>query len=234
MPTELITVLDVDTRDEALQIAEAVGGCPWLKVGAQLFTREGPEVVRALQEQGKRLFLDLKYHDIPNTVAAAARAAAELGVELFTVHAAGGRAMIAAAREAVEGTQARILAVTVLTSLSAEALRDEVGMSDPPEAAVRRLGQLAVESGAHGLVCSPLELEALRAAVGSEPTLVTPGVRPAWASTDDQARVMTPAEAAEAGSDFIVVGRPILRHTDPAAAVRRIQDELQGAAGATP
>jgi orotidine-5'-phosphate decarboxylase len=233
MPTELITVLDVDTREEALEIADAVGGCQWLKVGAQLFTREGPSVVRALQERGKRIFLDLKYHDIPNTVKKAAAGAAGLGADLFTLHASGGRAMVAAAREAVEGTATRILAVTVLTSLSEEALRDDVGVRATPEETVVRWGRMAVEAGAHGLVCSPREIGPLRAAVGPGPLIVTPGVRPDWASTDDQARVMTPREAAAAGADFIVVGRPILRHAHPAEAVRLILQELAEASGGT-
>lgn len=226
MSTELIVVLDVDTRAEALDTVGACGDCGWFKVGAQLFTRCGPGIVLELLELGKSVFLDLKYHDIPNTVAKAAQAAADLGAGLFTLHASGGRKMIEAAREAVEGSATRILAVTVLTSLSDEMLRDEVGLPETAAEAVARLARLAVGSGAHGVVSSPREIALIRDAVGPEPLVVTPGIRPVWASTDDQARVMTPREAAEAGADFIVVGRPILRHENPAEAVRLILEEL--------
>lgn len=181
------------------------------------------EEVRAL---GRRVFLDLKYHDIPNTVASAARAAAALGVDLITIHAAGGSRMIAAAREAVEGTATQILAVTVLTSINEAVLRHEVGMPESPEDSVKRLARLAVDAGAHGLVASPWEITAIRQTVGKEPLVVTPGIRPAWASTDDQARVMTPSEAAKLGADYIVVVRPILKHDNPAHAVSLILQEL--------
>jgi len=226
--TELIVVLDVDTRDEALRLVEACGECRWFKIGVQLFTRCGPDVVREVQTLGKNVFLDLKFHDIPNTVGAAARAAADLGVGLFTIHASGAAQMIAAARAAVEGTNSRILAVTVLTSLSDDILRREVGIPETAVQAVPRLARLAIDAGAHGVVSSPQEIEAIRRAVGRDALVVTPGVRPAWASQDDQARVLTPREAAEAGASFVVVGRPILRHACPAEAVRLIQEELKG------
>ncbi|MBN2308971.1 MAG: orotidine-5'-phosphate decarboxylase [Candidatus Hydrogenedentes bacterium] len=224
--TQLIAVLDVDTREEALAIVEAAEGCRWFKIGSQLFTRCGPEIVRDVLALGKKVFLDLKFHDIPNTVGHAARAAADLGVDLFTLHAAGGRKMIAAAHEAVKGTKTRILAVTVLTSLSDKMLRSEVGLYETAADAVARYAILAVDTGAHGVVCSPQEIGIVRNVVGDEPLIVTPGVRPAWASTDDQARVMTPGQAAEAGADFIVVGRPIVKHDNPAEAVRLILEEL--------
>lgn len=226
MPTELIVVLDMDTREEALAAVRACGSCQWFKIGAQLFTRCGPEIVREVQQLGKRVFLDLKYHDIPNTVAHAAKAAADLGAGLMTLHASGGKAMIEAARKAVEGSDTRILAVTVLTSISDNVLRDEVGMRESAEEAVRRLAVQAVNSGAHGVVCSPREIRVLREAFGGEPLIVTPGVRPAWASKDDQARVMTPREAALAGASMVVVGRPILKHSDPAEAAALIKEEL--------
>jgi orotidine-5'-phosphate decarboxylase len=226
-PTQLISVLDVDTRDEALAVVEACGDAVgWFKVGAQLFTRCGPGVVREIQNLGKGVMLDLKYHDIPNTVAKAALAAAHLDVELFTVHASGGRAMLEAAREAIEGHPARMLAVTVLTSFSDNTLRADLNVQETAAEAVARLAKMAVEAGAHGLVCSPQEIGLVREAVGPEPLVVTPGIRPAWASTDDQARVMTPAQAAEAGADYIVVGRPILNAPDPADAARRVLKEL--------
>lgn len=226
MSTQLIVGLDVDTREQALQAVGACRGCEWFKIGSQLFTRCGPSIVEEVRGLGKRIFLDLKYHDIPNTVASAARAAAGLDVSLLTFHAAGGRKMIAAAREAVEGTQTRLLAVTVLTSLSEGELRSEVGLPETPAEAVRRYARLAVESGAHGLVASPWEIEAIRETVGPDPLVVTPGIRPRWAGADDQARIMTPREAARHGADFVVVVRPILRHQDPSEAVRLIQEEL--------
>jgi orotidine-5'-phosphate decarboxylase len=228
MPTELIVGLDLDTRDQALTATVVCRGCEWLKIGSQLFTRCGPQIVHEVMGLGKKVFLDLKYHDIPNTVASACRAAGDLGVSLLTLHASGGRKMIAAAREAVEGTEARLLAVTVLTSLSEEALRNEVGLPETPEAAVRRYAKQSVESGAHGIVCSPWEIETVREAVGPEPLIVTPGIRPRWSATDDQARIMTPREAAERGANFIVVSRPVLKHADPAEAIGLILEELNG------
>lgn len=226
MSTELIVGLDLDTREAALTAVAACGECRWFKIGAQLFTRCGPAIVHELRALGKNVFLDLKFHDIPNTVAHAAKAAADLDAGLFTLHASGGRKMIAAAREAVEGTAARILAVTILTSLSDEMVRHEIGIPETAAQAVPRLAKFAVESGAHGIVCSAQEIRLVREAVGREPLIVTPGIRPAWAGKDDQARVMTPREAAAAGADMIVVVRPILKHAQPAEAVRMILEEL--------
>jgi len=229
MATELITALDVDTESEALEAVKACAGCMWFKVGLQLFVRSGPQIVTTIRESGEnRVFLDLKYHDIPNTVGQAARSAADLGASLITLHAAGGRKMIAAAREAVEGTDTRILAVTVLTSLDDRMLRDEVGLPETAREAVPRLARMAVESGAHGVVASPHEASGVRAVVGKEALLVTPGIRPAWASAGDQARFTTPREAAEAGADFIVVGRPILKSPNPGEAVEHVLKELRG------
>lgn len=223
---ELIVVLDVDTEKEVLGIVAACGMCSWFKVGAQLFTRLGPDIVRKIQGLGKNVFLDLKYHDIPNTVQAAVRAATALDAGLITLHASGGCAMIQAARKAVEGSRSRLLAVTVLTSLDAAALRHEIGLPETPEEAVARLARMAFEAGAHGLVCSPHEIVPVRAALGDAPILVTPGVRPSWASHDDQARVMTPEEAARNGADMVVVGRPILTHADPAWAAQNILEAM--------
>jgi orotidine-5'-phosphate decarboxylase len=226
VPTNLIVGLDVDTREQALNAVHACQGCDWFKIGSQLFTRCGPSIVREVLGLDKQVFLDLKYHDIPNTVGSACRAASELGVSLLTLHAAGGRKMIAAAREAVEGTQTRLLAVTVLTSLDEQALRNDVGLPESPAEAVRRYAKLAVESGAHGLVCSPWEIELVREAVGPGPLIVTPGIRPHWASADDQARIMTPREAAQRGATHIVIVRPILKHADPSEAVKLVLEEL--------
>ena len=226
MATELIVVLDVDDAKDALSIVERCEGCEWFKVGSQLFTRSGPGIVKELQDRGKRVMLDLKFHDIPNTVGAGAKAAADLGVGMFTVHASGGLAMMWSARRAVTDTATQILAVTVLTSLTEEMLREEVGMGESPKEAVPRLATLAVEGGAQGIVCSPLEIGLVRGAVGPGPLVVTPGIRPAWSKAGDQKRVMTPGDAAKAGADFIVVGRPILEHEDPGVAVRLIREEL--------
>ena len=223
---ELIVVLDVDKADDALALVEKCEGCTWFKVGMQLFARCGPGIVSEIRGRGKKVMLDLKFHDIPNTVKNASRAAADLGVGMFTVHATGGKRMIEAAREAMEGTESRVLAVTVLTSMSEETLRNEVGIQEPPGEAVPRLASMAVDAGAHGVVCSPLEVELVRQAVGAGPILVTPGVRPEWSSRDDQQRVMTPGDAARAGADFVVIGRPILHHDDPAVAVGLIEKEL--------
>jgi len=223
---ELIVGLDLDNRNAALAAVEACGICSWFKVGFQLFTREGPAIVRDIRALGKNVFLDLKFHDIPNTVAQGARAAADLGAGLCTAHASGGRKMMEAARRAVEGTSTQILAVTILTSLSDGMLRDEVGLPETAAEAVPRLAQMAISAGAHGVVCSPQEIGAVRQAVGPEPLIVTPGVRQVWAPKDDQARVMTPRDAALAGANMIVVVRPILKHPHPEEAVQRILEEL--------
>jgi len=195
-----------------------------LKVGLELFAAEGPTVVRAAAGLGRPVFLDLKLHDIPNTVEGAARSAARSGASLLTVHAAGGPDMVSAAVRGA-GPGVRVLAVTVLTSLDAAAL-EAVGLAGPPEAAVVRLARLAVAAGAGGLVCSPHEVAAVRAAVGKGPLLVVPGVRPPGSERGDQARVATPAEAVRSGADVIVIGRPLSRAPDPAAAARAIAATL--------
>jgi orotidine-5'-phosphate decarboxylase len=219
-------VLDVDSREEAARVVRSCGDCDCFKIGSQLFTCEGPEVVREVQAMGKRIMLDLKFHDIPNTVGKAAKSAADLGVGMFTLHASGGRSMIEAARSSVEGTDTHILAVTVLTSLSEAMLREEVGMPESPEEAVVRLATMAVDAGAHGVVCSPKEIPLVRGAIGGQALVVTPGIRPAWASQDDQQRVLTPADAARKGASHVVVGRPIVNHRDPSEAVALIKREL--------
>jgi orotidine-5'-phosphate decarboxylase len=225
--TELIVVLDVDIREVALKTVAQCEGCTWFKIGSQLFTRCGPEIVREVQVMNRRVMLDLKFHDIPNTVAHAAKAAADLQVGLCTLHASGGRKMIQAARAAVEGSGTALLAVTILTSLSEQELREEIGIAETPAQAVKRLAAQAIDAGAHGIVCSPQEIALVREAVGPGPLIVTPGIRPAWAGQDDQTRIMTPREAKEAGASMIVVGRPILKHANPAEAVRMIQEELE-------
>jgi orotidine-5'-phosphate decarboxylase len=195
-----------------------------LKVGLELFAAEGPPAVRAAAALGLPVFLDLKLHDIPNTVEGAARSGAALGAALLTVHAAGGAEMVRAAVRGA-GPGVRVLAVTVLTSLDGAAL-EAIGLAGPPEEAVVRLARLAVSAGAGGLVCSPQEVGAVRAAIGPSPLLVVPGVRPAGAATGDQARVATPEEAVRAGADVIVVGRPLREGGDPAATARAIAATL--------
>jgi orotidine-5'-phosphate decarboxylase len=195
-----------------------------LKVGLELFVAEGPPAVRAAAALGRPVFLDPKLHDIPNTVEGAASSAVAGGVALLTVHAAGGAEMIRAAVRGA-GPAVRVLAVTVLTSLDAAAL-DSVGLAGPPEAAVVRLARVAVGAGAGGIVCSPHEVGAVRAAVGPGPLLVVPGVRPPGAARGDQARVATPAEAVRAGADVIVVGRPLRDAPDPARAAAELAAAL--------
>lgn len=206
-----------------------------LKVGKELFTQEGPELVRRLVGQGHDVFLDLKFHDIPNTVARACEAAAELGVWMMNVHASGGSRMMKAASEALAGIgkdRPLLIAVTVLTSMGQDDL-SETGVTASPEQQVLRLARLAGMSGLDGVVCSPREASGLRAAMGDGFKLVTPGVRLAGASADDQTRVLTPADAIRAGSDYLVIGRPVTKAADPMAALADIQREVSEAQQAT-
>ncbi|MBM3307043.1 MAG: orotidine-5'-phosphate decarboxylase [Candidatus Eisenbacteria bacterium] len=227
--SRLIVALDVPTRSEALSFARRVGPhAGFLKVGSRLFTAEGPDLVRALKSAGHGIFLDLKYHDIPNTVAEAAAAAAGLGVDFFDVHASGGADMVRAAAEASREEASRLglprprlLAVTVLTSMPSTVEQ------------VTQLARLARDAGADGVVASAQEARAVRDVTGSGFVIVTPGIRPAGAGRNDQRRVATPAEAVASGADYIVVGRPVLAADDPAAAARAIVEEMQSA-GVTP
>ncbi len=200
-----------------------------LKVGKELFTRGGPALVERLTGLGYEVFLDLKYHDIPNTVAGAVRAAAALGVWMVNVHALGGRRMIEAAREALEQERHRplLIAVTILTSMAQEDIA-EIGLEGTPVDNVLRLASLTQRAGADGVVCSPQEVVPLRETIGNEFTLVTPGIRPAWSATGDQKRIKTPAEAIADGADYLVIGRPITGAEDPLVALGRIEDELKG------
>ncbi|MDZ7595283.1 MAG: orotidine-5'-phosphate decarboxylase [Thiobacillus sp.] len=199
-----------------------------LKVGKELFTVAGPELVRVLVARGFEVFLDLKFHDIPNTVAAACRAAAGLGVWMLNVHASGGRRMMTAAQQALADMpqRPRLIAVTVLTSMSAEDLI-EVGVSDAPADQVLRLARLSQACKLDGVVCSAQEAAMLRADLGADFRLVTPGIRPAGAEMGDQRRVMTPAEALRAGATDLVIGRPITAAADPLAALKQIQSDIQ-------
>ncbi len=198
-----------------------------LKVGKELFTAAGPAFVSELVEQGFDVFLDLKFHDIPNTVAGACKAAAELGVWMLNVHALGGGRMMAAAREAIDNAEHKplLIAVTILTSMGPAEL-EQIGLGADAKAQVRRLAQLAQEAGIDGVVCSPLEVAMLREFVDPSFKLVTPGIRPRGADVGDQTRIMTPAEAVAAGSDYLVIGRPITQQPDPMAALIAIEKEL--------
>ncbi len=233
----IVAALDVPGASEAEALAEELSGeVGFLKIGLELFCAEGPPLVLSL---GKRapIFLDLKLHDIPQTVESAARQLGRLGVALLTVHASGGAAAVeAAVRGAARGASAagvappKILAVTVLTSLDAAALAS-IGFREEPERTVLRLGRLAREAGAGGLVCSPLEVAALRRELGGEPLLVVPGIRPAGAAAGDQARRATPGEAIRAGADLLVIGRPLRDGGAPRAAARRLAEEIAEAEG---
>ena len=225
----LIAALDTTRAGQARDWARAVRPyCGLVKLGLEFFLANGPDGVRAVSEAP--VFLDLKLHDIPNTVAGAVRAVLPLAPRMLTLHASGGAAMLAAARQAAEAAgSARplLLAVTVLTSLDAAALSD-TGVAGGARQQAMRLGRLAMAAGADGLVCSAHEISALRDALGEAPVLVVPGIRPAGAATDDQARTMTPREAAAAGADWLVVGRPITQAADPAAAAAAIAADIAG------
>jgi len=223
----LIVALDVSTAAAAQNIVAAVGdSASTYKVGMQLYTAQGPQVVRELVASGRSVFLDLKYHDIPNTVGAAVGEAAKLGVSMLTVHASGSSKMLRAAAEAAQSRpELMILAVTILTSFD-DADLERIGMTGSTEDSVLRLAALALMSGCHGIVASAQEAPALRHELGKNFALVTPGVRPAGAGVADQKRVVTPAEAIAAGASHIVVGRPITDAPDPAAAARAILAEI--------
>ncbi|MBG0829457.1 orotidine-5'-phosphate decarboxylase [Planomonospora sp. ID67723] len=229
-PAPIAVALDAPDLETAARWASLVTPhVSTVKVGLELYLRYGPDVIASVRgASGVRVFLDLKLHDIPNTVAGAARAVARLKPAILTVHAAGGPAMIRAAVEAAPATQ--IAAVTVLTSLS-EADLERTGIAGPPGDAVRRLSVLAVAAGAGALVCSPREVAAVRAEVGPDITLITPGVRPVGADSQDQARVATPERAFADGADLLVIGRPITGSADPGAAAAGIAAALRRAAG---
>ena len=238
MNNKLIIALDVESAAEARKLFSLLGAqAGMFKIGSQLFTAAGPEFVREVVAAGGRVFLDLKFHDIPNTVAGACREAVRLGVSLFNVHAAGGSEMMRRAAEATAETAARenlprpaLIAVTVLTSADAGVLA-EIGVATGLEEQVKTLAKLAAASGLDGVVASPREIAPVRASVAREDfLLVTPGVRPAAAAHDDQRRVVTPAEAIRAGADYIVVGRAILNAGDPLRAAREIVAEMERAA----
>ena len=228
MSDRLIVALDVKSNAAALRLVERLGDAvSFYKVGSPLFTRSGPDIVKQLKQAGKRVFLDLKYHDIPNTVSGAVSAAAELGVDLLTIHSSGGAAMIKAARDAAGDDGPRILAVTVLTSFGGDDAEQVWGKQiNSLREEVMRLAQLAADAGAHGVIASPLEAESLKRRHGPDFLVVTPGIRPAGAERGDQVRTATPADALRAGADYLVVGRPVIEAKDPLEIVRQMQEEL--------
>jgi len=229
MGPRVIVALDLASADAALEMAQRLDPTRCrVKVGKELFTSGGPLLVTRLRALGFEVFVDLKFHDIPHTVAGACRAAARDGAWMIDVHASGGRRMMEAAREAVAAFNPRplLVAVTVLTSLDAPDLA-QIGVAADPEAQVARLARLALDCGMDGVVCSPLEARALRELCGPQFVLVTPGVRPAAAAADDQARVATPAAAIAAGAHYLVIGRPITQAHDPVAALSSILGEIQ-------
>ena len=223
---KIIVALDVPAKTRALDLVRQLHqDISFFKVGLQLYNGEGPEIVRAIRATGAKVFLDLKLHDIPNTVAKAVESAGQLGVQMLTIHLSGGPEMIRAAVEA-SGNNMSILGVTVLTSATEETLR-EIGVFDKINIHVSRLAKLGVSAGIGGLVASPREAKMLRAEFGNEIKIVTPGVRPTWAEAVDQKRVMTPPEALEAGADYLVIGRPITAHPNPREAVAKILGEIE-------
>jgi orotidine-5'-phosphate decarboxylase len=229
MTPELIIALDVPSADAIPDVVKSLPeAVRYYKVGLELFVAAGPEALTFLQKRGKRIFLDLKLHDIPRTVARAVASASGYGVSLLTVHAGGGRAMLSAAAEARPAGM-NIVAVTTLTSLDQSDLT-ELGVTRDIREHTVELGALAIACGIDGLVCSPLEIRAFRQRIGAEPVIVTPGIRPAGGDLGDQKRVATPAMAVADGASFLVVGRPILEATNPGLAAEQILQEIQTAA----
>ncbi len=223
----LIVALDFADGSQAIDLVCDLGrDVSTFKIGLQLYTAAGPEIVRAVKAAGGQVFLDLKLHDIPKTVAKAVRAAAELGVRMLTLHLSGGRSMLESA-VAEAPPDLLLLGVTVLTSFDAETLQ-EVGVESTIEDQAVRLAQLGLEAGVQGLIASPHEVSTLRSRLGQNLVIITPGVRPAGAAPDDQKRFMSPREALQAGADYLVVGRPITADPEPREAVRRILAELGG------
>lgn len=226
----LAVALDFPSAKLALDLVDQLeGSCQWFKVGMELYYATGNSLIETLRNRGFNVFLDLKLHDIPNTVAGAVRSATQAGVSLLTIHAGGGPAMMTAAAEAAKAPDApRLLAVTVLTSIDAHELT-AVGVSSPPAEQVLRLARLAQQSGINGMVCSAEEVGALRSELGKETLLVIPGIRPIGADIGDQKRIATPSAAIERGASMLVVGRPITRAANPAQAAKSILEEIEAA-----
>jgi orotidine-5'-phosphate decarboxylase len=231
----IIIALDVDTKHAALSLVRKLQIAQIFKVGLTLFTSEGPSLLREIQRHGKKIFLDLKLHDIPHQIAGAVRAGIGLGVHMMTLHASGGKEMMAKAAETAVREAARcqtdkplLLAVTILTSLKEDQLRD-IGMDERVDEQVLRLARLAKESGMDGVVCSPQEIDIIKKEFSRDFLVVSPGIRPAWSTAQDQKRILTPGEAIGRGVDYMVIGRPITQATSPADAFLQIIEELDGA-----
>jgi orotidine-5'-phosphate decarboxylase len=222
---KIIVALDVPTKRDALELVQKLRDqISFFKIGLQLYTAEGPEVLRAVLSTGCKVWLDLKLHDIPKTVGRAVESASRLGVQMLTIHLSGGSEMIRAAT-AARTNNILLLGVTVLTSSTEETLR-EIGIQDKVDNQVLRLAKLGIEAGIDGVVASSHEIKTLRREFGDKIKIVVPGIRPSWAAAGDQKRVMTPSEALEASADYLVIGRPITAHPDPREAVAKILDEL--------
>lgn len=229
---KIIVALDFSSQNPALELVEKLDPTKCrVKVGKELFTRSGPQLVEGVQRRGFDVFLDLKFHDIPNTTSAAVAAAADLGVWMVNVHASGGEKMMNACRERLEAfgsDRPLLIAVTVLTSMNADDLAG-IGITESPEAQVSRLATLTKNCGLDGVVCSAQEAQKLKVEQGADFKLITPGIRPLTADKGDQQRIMTPTDALKAGSDYLVIGRPITQASDPLAALEAIHSEVIGA-----
>jgi orotidine-5'-phosphate decarboxylase len=231
-----IIALDVPTFDEATDLMDKLGDrARSLKVGSQLFTSVGPDIIREIKRRGKKLFLDLKFHDIPNTVARASEAATELGVDIFNVHVSGGLEMMRGAAQATKAKASElgiekpiVLGVTILTSIDEPMFQNVLGSCNSLKDQIVHMAKLAQQAGMDGVVASPQEIRLIREACGEDFVVLTPGVRPEWASSDDQKRTMTPVEAFKAGADYVVIGRPIYRAPEPADVLERILKQLEG------
>ncbi len=227
----LIVALDVPDASAALELVSRLeGACGWFKVGLELFVAAGPAILEPILKRGFSIFLDLKFHDIPNTVAGAVRSASQLGARMMTVHASGGPAMLSAARHALDGVAnpPELLAVTMLTSMDADQTA-AIGLGRSPSDQAELLARMALRAGMRGLVCSPQEVAALRALAGPEAVLVVPGIRPPGSNAADQKRIAAPAETLRLGASYLVVGRPITQAPDPAAAATAILNEMTAA-----
>lgn len=231
---KIIVALDVNTKQEALELVMELPAAEIFKVGLRLFAAEGPSLLQDIHALGKRTFLDLKLHDIPNQVAGAVLSGSSHCVHMMTLHASGGREMMAAARSAAQeaekekGFKPLLLAVTILTSLKAEQLKD-IGMDERILRQVLRLAKLAGEEGMDGVVCSPQEIDTIKEEFGGNLLVVSPGIRPAWAAAQDQKRILTPVEALEKGVDYMVIGRPIIKAPSPSEAFLKILEDLNRA-----
>ncbi|MBW2977719.1 orotidine-5'-phosphate decarboxylase [Candidatus Woesearchaeota archaeon] len=230
---KICLALDVDSAEKARALVKELHDYVGVFKINSLFNEAGPKIVKEIVDNGGKVFLDLKYHDIPNTVANYAKAATKMGVFMFNIHATGGLEMMKAAAEAVKETAESldikkpiVLGVTVLTSIDQDALNSELNVSGEVEAQVIHLALLAKKAGLDGVVCSPKEIKAIREACGNDFVIVTPGIRPAWSATDDQKRITTPKDAVEAGADYLVIGRPIRNADDKVEAAKKILEEI--------